>query len=101
MNTPFLNFKRYVLAFVLLCLSQHIFAQSWLELRERGANFNDIKAAFERQYGSKLKKMKRELREEVTQSNVRSGKSEKELEGMIQYMRWAHFVGDAGRRGPH
>ncbi len=45
-----------------------------------------------RQYGSKLPEMNRELRREANSSNVRSGKNEQKMEGMIQYMRWAHFV---------
>lgn len=93
MNKVSLSLKRCLLACALLCLSQYSFAQSWLELRERGANYNDIKAAFERDYGSKIKKMKRELREEVSESNVRNSKFEREMEGMVQYMRWSHFVG--------
>lgn len=66
-------------------------AQSWLELREQGANYYDIKAAFERQYGRKMKEMNRELRREVEKGRTEA-KSEQAMEGMIQFMRWSSRV---------
>jgi Bacterial Ig domain/Secretion system C-terminal sorting domain/Sortilin, neurotensin receptor 3, len=84
--------KRTVLALTLICTFTHLNAQSWLELREQGANFYDIKAAFERQYASKMTEFNRELRQEAARTGQRTSKYEKELEGMIQYKRWAHFV---------
>jgi hypothetical protein len=65
-------------------------AQSWLELREKGANYYDIKAAFERQYRGKIKEMNKELRREVAKGHA-DAKSEA-MEGMIQFMRWSSRV---------
>jgi hypothetical protein len=94
MNNTLSNFiKRTFPALVLLLCSYNLsFAQSWLELREQGANFNDIKAAFNRQYGNRLSEMTRELRYEAVQQGIKSDKSERQMEGMVQYMRWANFV---------
>jgi GEVED domain/Bacterial Ig domain/Secretion system C-terminal sorting domain len=86
-------FKPVILLLTLLSTHNTISAQSWLELRERGANFYDIKAAFYQEYGSKLKKMNRELRNEVSKSgHSKNDKFERQTEGMLQYMRWADFV---------
>ncbi len=66
-------------------------AQSWLDLREQGANYYDIKAAFDRQYGRKMKEMNKELRREVEKGKM-DAKSEQAMEGMIQFMRWSSRV---------
>ena len=71
--------------------AQFVSAQSWLELREQGANYYDIKAAFERQYRGKIKEMNRELRREVAKGRAEA-KSEQAMEGMIQFMRWSSRV---------
>ena len=92
MNTLLKFLKCCALAALFLGTSSAVSAQSWLELREQGANFYDIKAAFMRQYGNKLPEMNRELRREVKEGGMKSGKYEKNMEGMIQYMRWANFV---------
>jgi hypothetical protein len=92
MKNLFPFFKRTLLALTLLCTLSNLQAQSWLELREQGANFNDIKAAFERQYGNKISKLNRELREEVKSSAKHSDQFERQMEGMILYKRWAEFV---------
>jgi GEVED domain/Bacterial Ig domain/Secretion system C-terminal sorting domain len=84
--------KRYLLVLSFLCTYQFIHAQSWLTLRDEGANFYDIKAAFNRQYGRKMREMNRELRKEVSKTTVKSDKFERQMEGMVQYMRWANFV---------
>ena len=84
--------KRTTLLLLTLFLSaQCALAQSWLTLREQGANYNEIKAAFDRQYGRKMKEMNRELRREIKKGHV-DAKSEKEMEGMIQFMRWSQRV---------
>ncbi len=74
-----------------LCASPSVSAQSWLELREKGANYYDIKAAFDRQYRGKLKEMNRELRREIAKGHA-DAKSEQAMEGMIQFMRWSNHV---------
>ena len=82
---------------VLLFLGLFIFAaptvnaQSWLELREQGANYYDIKAAFDRQYSGKIKEMHRELHREVSKGRA-DAKSERAMEGMVQFMRWSNRV---------
>ena len=84
--------KHFILPlFVLLFAVQSLTAQSWLELREQGANYYDIKAAFERQYKRKMKEMNRELRKEVEKGHA-DAKSEQAMEGMIQFMRWSNRV---------
>ena len=79
--------------FLVLCLlsAQFANAQSWLELREKGANYYDIKAAFERQYRGKIKEMNKELRREVAKGRG-DAKSEQAMAGMIQFMRWSSRV---------
>jgi Bacterial Ig domain/Secretion system C-terminal sorting domain/Bacterial pre-peptidase C-terminal domain len=79
------------LLFLFLLTSQFVVAQSWLELREQGANYYDIKAAFERQYRGKLKEMNKELRREVSEGHA-DAKSEQAMEGMVQFMRWSNRV---------
>lgn len=69
-----------------------VIAQNWLELREQGANFKQIQAAFNRENGGKIKKFKRELVEEANGKAPRAGKFEREMEGMVQYYRWEAFV---------
>jgi hypothetical protein len=92
MTTFIPNVKRYLLALLFLCVYQSLHAQSWRTLRDEGANFYDIKAAFYRQYGRKIPEMNRELRKEVSKNAVKTSKFERQMEGMVQYMRWANFV---------
>lgn len=92
MTKLFCPTKRYLLALILLCTFNLIDAQTWLTLRDQGANFYDIKAAFNRQYGDRLREMNRELRKEVSKKTVKNDNSERQMEGMIQYMRWANFI---------
>ena len=77
----------------LVFLTQVLFGQStWLELRDQGANYYDIKAAFTRQYGSKMKEFNRELRKEALSNRPKTDKFERQMEGMIQFMRWSQFI---------
>jgi GEVED domain/Bacterial Ig domain/Secretion system C-terminal sorting domain len=92
MTKHFYAHKRFILALQFLCFYNLINAQSWQTLRDQGANFYDIKAAFHRQYGNKVAEMNRELRKEVSKKTVKSDKFEQQMEGMVQYMRWANFV---------
>jgi hypothetical protein len=92
MKNFFPFFTRTFLVLTLIFTFNRLKAQSWLELREQGANFNEVKAAFERQYGSKVKKMNRELREEAKDGVGHTDQFERQMEGMIQYKRWAEFV---------
>jgi hypothetical protein len=72
--------------------TQKLAAQTWIELRERGANYYDIRAAFMRQYESKMREVTRELHKEVEKTTRKSDKFERELEGVLQFMRWSQFV---------
>ena len=76
---------------VFMLTSTFVTAQSWLDLREQGANYYTIKAAFDRQYGRKMKEMNKELRREVANGKM-DAKSEQAMEGMIQFMRWSSRV---------
>jgi Bacterial Ig domain/Secretion system C-terminal sorting domain len=67
-------------------------AQKWLELRERGANFKDIQAAFNFENKDKIKQFKRELVEEVQNKTPKASKFERNMEGLLQYYRWAAYV---------
>jgi hypothetical protein len=75
-----------------LSFSNLLNAQNWLELREKGTNFNDVQAAFQKENAGKMRAFKRELIEEAGTKAAKSPKFEKEMEGMIQYHRWAQFV---------
>jgi hypothetical protein len=67
-------------------------AQAWLELKEKGANFNQIEAAYLKENSGKIKEFKRELLEEANGNAAKSPAFEKEMESMVQYNRWATFV---------
>ena len=67
-------------------------AQKWLELKEQGANFKDIQAAFNFENKGKIKKFKRELVEETNGKAAKAGAFERDMEGLLQYHRWAAFV---------
>lgn len=68
-------------------------AQNWLQLRETGANYNEVKAAFLKQYGSKLSKFRKEARKEARIGIKHHGDGfEQEMEGIVQFMRWSHDV---------
>lgn len=73
-------------------LSTGVSAQNWLELREKGANYYEIKQAFEREYSGKMREFKRELREEANGKAEKAGKHEREMEGMVHFMRWSTMV---------
>jgi Bacterial Ig domain/Secretion system C-terminal sorting domain len=78
--------------FVFLFFTKNSHAQSWIELRERGANYYDVRTAFLNQYGSKMREATRELYKEVEKPSRKSDKFERELEGILQFMRWSQFV---------
>jgi hypothetical protein len=78
---------------VVLLYVQSAKAQAWLELKEKGANFNQIQEAYLKENARKLKEFNRELLEEANGKAAKSPKFEKEMESMIQYNRWAAFVG--------
>ena len=67
-------------------------AQTWLDLKEQGANYNQIRDAFYRQNASKLKNFKKELKKEANGKAADAGKYEREMEGMVHFMRWSSFV---------
>jgi CUB domain/Divergent InlB B-repeat domain/Secretion system C-terminal sorting domain len=65
---------------------------TWQDLKQSGANYNDVKAAFLRQNESRLPRAIRELTKEVSRSERKSDKFERELEGIVQFKRWSEFV---------
>jgi hypothetical protein len=72
---------------------QLIYAQPWLELKEQGANYNQIKAAFEQQYSpERLKEISKELRKEMQNPSRATDKFEKEMEGVVHFKRWSHWI---------
>ncbi len=78
---------------VLLFLAQLTFAQSWLDLKEQGANYFEIKEAFERQYTpAKIKEISKELRKELQNPSRLMDKFEKEMEGVIHFKRWSYWI---------
>jgi hypothetical protein len=84
---------RTILCSFSLALCTHFStAQNWLELREHGANFNEIQTAFNKDNKSKIKKFKRELLEEARGKASKAANFERDMEGLLQYHRWAAFV---------
>ena len=85
-----------IIIFSILFLHFSIFtsqAQNWLELRESGASYPEVKAAFLKQYKNKLSKFKRESRKEAKLYNKhRDDDFEKEMEGIVHFMRWSTDV---------
>jgi hypothetical protein len=65
---------------------------NWQDLKQSGANYNDVKAAFLQQYESRLQRAMRELTKEVGRPERKSDKFERELEGIVQFKRWSEFV---------
>ena len=62
-------------------------------MREKSANYNDVKATFLKQYGNKLNKFKREARKEARMDVKHHGDDfEQEMEGIVQFMRWSSDV---------
>ena len=76
----------YVLLLIAL-ISQGATAQNWLELREQGANYYQIRDAFNQQYAGKMKEFKRELAKEAKSKGKKNDKFERQMEGMLQFMR--------------
>ena len=78
---------------ICLLLSQLSFAQTWLDLKEQGANYYQVKAAFERQYTpERMKEISKELRKETQTPGRETGRFEKEMEGVVHFQRWAHWI---------
>jgi CUB domain/Divergent InlB B-repeat domain/Secretion system C-terminal sorting domain len=65
---------------------------TWQDLKQSGANYNDVNAAFLRQYETRLQRAFRELTKEVSRPERKSDKFERELEGIVQFKRWSEFV---------
>lgn len=69
--------------------------KNWIQLKEEGANFYDIRAAFMRDNKHKLREFRREMRREARRiaQGLRPGdEGEQANEGILLYMRWADFV---------
>ena len=72
-------------------LTTNVFAQKWLDLKEQGANYYEIKQAFEKENAGKMKEFARELRNEANGKAAKAGKYEREMEGMVHFMRWNFY----------
>ncbi len=90
----FLFMKQVMLALICLFFSiLSINAQNWMELKENGANYNDVKRAFLNQYESKIPQFKRESSDEVKLGkNRKDDDFEQQMEGIVHFMRWSNDV---------
>lgn len=79
--------KSYVSLFFLFFINLNLTAQrqQWKVLREEGANFYDIEAAFQSQNDSLIRLMRAEA------PHTEGGESNR-FNSVIKYNRWAHFV---------
>ena len=85
------NNKISILLLIVL-MWQSATAQNWLELRDQGANYYQIRDAFNRQYSGKMKEFKKELAKEAAGTSKSRDKFERQMEGMLQFMRWSNWV---------
>lgn len=86
--------KKVILAIVSLILCIHISnAQNWIDLKQNGANYNDVKRAFLNQYGSKISQFRKEAPAEAKiGKNRKDDDFEQQMEGIIHFMRWSNEV---------
>lgn len=87
-----LRLAKMLSCLLVISLASPMNAQTWLDLKEQGANYNQIRDAFYRQNASKLKNFKKELKKEANGKAADAGKYEREMEGMVHFMRWSSFV---------
>ena len=87
-----MKINRISMLMLIVLMWQTTNAQNWLDLREQGANYYQIRDAFNRQYGGKMNEFKKELAKEANGTSKKSGKSERQMEGMVQFMRWSNWV---------
>ncbi len=73
-------------------VAQKAAAQTWQDLKQSNANFNDVKAAFLQANESRMGRAMREMFKEASRPERKSDKFERELEGIMQFMRWSEFV---------
>jgi photosystem II stability/assembly factor-like uncharacterized protein/uncharacterized protein GlcG (DUF336 family) len=79
--------------FLCLLFAQITFGQNWLDLKEQGANYYQIKDAFEQEYTpARMKEISKELRKEMQKPGRETDKFEKEMEGVIHFKRWSHWI---------
>ncbi|MBL7815883.1 MAG: T9SS type A sorting domain-containing protein [Saprospiraceae bacterium] len=84
---------RTTTSIVLLLMAKLTFAQTWLELKEQGANYYLVKEAFDRQYSpERIKEISKELRKEVQNPSRVTDKFEKEMEGVVHFKRWSNWI---------
>ncbi len=87
-----MKINRIYVLLIMLWLWQSTTAQNWLDLREQGANYYQIRDAFNRQYAGKIQAFKKELAKEANGAHRKGDKFERQMEGMLQFMRWSHWV---------
>lgn len=78
---------------LLLVAAQFSYAQTWLELKEQGANYYQIQEAFDRQFpADRIKEISKELRKELQNPSKITSKFEKQMEGVVHYKRWSNWI---------
>jgi photosystem II stability/assembly factor-like uncharacterized protein len=89
------KFIYLILSLIFLGLTPTYAQQKWMELREKGANFNDIKAAFLEENKSALKSYYQNLGNNNLAPNTEGSQAEHEREEyqyLIHYFRWAECI---------
>lgn len=81
-----------IITAVLILSAFPLLSQTWLELRDKGANYYEIKNAFLRQYGDRMKEFSLESRKETTTKSRKTDDFEKQMEGMTAFFRWSNEV---------
>ena len=86
--------KRVFPAIIILIFCTHISnAQNWIDLKQNGANYNDVKRAFLNQYESKISQFRKEAPSEAKLGkNRKDDDYEQQMEGIIHFMRWSNEV---------
>jgi hypothetical protein len=83
-------FIKYVITAVMIFVVLPLFSQTWLELRDKGANYYDIKNAFTQQYGNRMKEFALESRKDGITKSRKTDDFEQQMEGMTAFYRWQH-----------
>ena len=83
------------IAFLFLSLTSMHAQQRWLELRDKGANFYDIKKAFFDQNKELINAYRKDTKHDFDLSNTEGVEAEHEKEeyqDLIHYFRWAEWI---------
>ena len=83
-------FTKNIVTAALIFIVFPLFSQTWLELRDKGANYYDIKNAFTLQYGNRMKEFALESRKDGITKSRKTDDFEQQMEGMTAFYRWQH-----------